>query len=53
LFEKLVLEKYVDATFQLKTSRDYWQLSFVDLQISSTKLVKTKKFISLIECFFL
>ncbi|CAF4241079.1 unnamed protein product [Rotaria sordida] len=38
LFAQLVFEKYVDATFYLKTSRDYWPLSFVELQLSSSKL---------------
>ncbi|CAF3662030.1 unnamed protein product [Rotaria sp. Silwood1] len=37
LFEKLVFEKFVDATFYPKSSRDYWPLSFVDLRLSSTK----------------
>ncbi|CAF3729709.1 unnamed protein product [Rotaria sp. Silwood1] len=37
LFEELVFEKFVDATFYPKSSRDYWPLSFVDLRLSSTK----------------
>lgn len=40
IFEDLVLDKHVDVTFQLKTDRDYWPLTFVDLQISATKLVR-------------
>ena len=43
MFEDLVLDKYVDATFPLRTSRDYWQLTFVDLKLSSSELVRIKK----------
>ncbi|CAF2854258.1 unnamed protein product [Rotaria sp. Silwood2] len=38
LFEEIVLEKFVDATFYLKSSRDFWPLSFVDLRLCSSKL---------------
>jgi hypothetical protein len=36
LFKELVFEKYVDATFEVKSDRNFWPLSFVDLKISSS-----------------
>ncbi|CAF3515611.1 unnamed protein product [Adineta steineri] len=36
-FRELVLDKFVDAKFYLKSSNDFWPLSCVDLELSSTK----------------
>lgn len=34
-FKDLVLEQYVDATFERLPARNYWQLPYVDLKLSS------------------
>ncbi|CAF4195545.1 unnamed protein product [Adineta steineri] len=36
-FKELVLDKFVDAKFYLKSSNDFWPLSCVDLELSATK----------------
>ncbi|CAF0809402.1 unnamed protein product [Adineta steineri] len=36
-FKELVLDKFVDVKFYLKSSNDFWPLSCVDLELSATK----------------
>ena len=39
-FKELVSGKFVDATFYLKQSNSFWPLSFVDLKLSVSKIVR-------------
>ena len=53
-FKDLVLDQYVDATFEKPPSRNYWQLPYVDLNLSSTgQVITTNDFLASIHFGFL
>ena len=45
LFEKLAFEEYVDATFQSKSDRNHWPLCLVELNFSTSKIVRATTYL--------